>query len=286
MVLSWTSDHPSRWKTFVANRFAEIQSIIPLGCWHHVKGSGNPADCAFKGLLNPADLQNNELWWTEPQFLRNPNLLSSQNSPIEVSPEVAKEERKKKNNFHVIIDDSIIADFSQLTRLIRVTAFCLRFSYNCKYPNNKKTGALTPEELNKALRVHLKTVQHISFHQDICQLREGKPLANKSSLLSLQPFLDYEEILRVKGHLRHAELAMDHMHPCLLPQRHKLTTLIIDNEHNNCLYAGAQLVTASPRERFWTVNARNVVRQGIRQCVKCTTFQKGTINEPMGDLPA
>lgn len=51
IVLTWIRAHPSRWKTFVANRVSAIQTQLPDAEWRHVPTSDNPADCASRGLL-------------------------------------------------------------------------------------------------------------------------------------------------------------------------------------------------------------------------------------------
>ncbi|XP_039303527.1 uncharacterized protein LOC105196225 [Solenopsis invicta] len=50
VALGWIRGHPTRWKTFVANRVADIQTRVPDALWHHVPGLENPADCASRGL--------------------------------------------------------------------------------------------------------------------------------------------------------------------------------------------------------------------------------------------
>uniref|UniRef100_A0A1B0DHX3 Uncharacterized protein n=1 Tax=Phlebotomus papatasi TaxID=29031 RepID=A0A1B0DHX3_PHLPP len=43
------SNDPARWKTFVANRVALINEIIPHSKWAHVRSASNPADCLSRG---------------------------------------------------------------------------------------------------------------------------------------------------------------------------------------------------------------------------------------------
>jgi hypothetical protein len=44
IVLSWLATSASKWKTFVANRVAQIQELT-AGCeWRHVASASNPAD--------------------------------------------------------------------------------------------------------------------------------------------------------------------------------------------------------------------------------------------------
>lgn len=42
IVLAWLSDHPSRWKTFVANRTSEILNILDSSQWSYVSSQDNP----------------------------------------------------------------------------------------------------------------------------------------------------------------------------------------------------------------------------------------------------
>jgi len=51
VVLAWVTQHPAKWKTFVANRVAEIQNRVPRASWRHVSTDENPADCASRGIL-------------------------------------------------------------------------------------------------------------------------------------------------------------------------------------------------------------------------------------------
>lgn len=68
IVLSWLASHPRRWKTFIANRTANILSFLSRNHWRHVQSSHNPADCATRGLL-PRELIKFSLWWNGPDFL-------------------------------------------------------------------------------------------------------------------------------------------------------------------------------------------------------------------------
>jgi len=44
IVLYWLQTHPSKLKTFVANRFSEIQEMTSSASWRHVPTNGNPDD--------------------------------------------------------------------------------------------------------------------------------------------------------------------------------------------------------------------------------------------------
>ncbi|XP_053968764.1 uncharacterized protein LOC128870195 [Anastrepha ludens] len=44
ITLAWLQAHPSKWITFVANRVADIQEVLPPECWNHIRSELNPAD--------------------------------------------------------------------------------------------------------------------------------------------------------------------------------------------------------------------------------------------------
>ncbi|OXA42254.1 uncharacterized protein LOC110859464 [Folsomia candida] len=70
VTLSWIKSHPSRWKTFVANRLTKIQALVPPERWGHVRSEDNPADCASRGISS-SKLINHSLWWKGPHWLKH-----------------------------------------------------------------------------------------------------------------------------------------------------------------------------------------------------------------------
>ncbi|GFY52250.1 integrase catalytic domain-containing protein [Trichonephila inaurata madagascariensis] len=61
------SSHTCRWKTFVANRVAKIQTLSSDTQWHHISGSANPAYLATRGVSSPTLLTSIRL--CGPKFL-------------------------------------------------------------------------------------------------------------------------------------------------------------------------------------------------------------------------
>ena len=71
VTLAWIKNHPSRWKTFVANRVAKIQRAVPGEKRNHVSTDSNPFDCASRGMSLQKP-KNHQLWWLGPEWLRMP----------------------------------------------------------------------------------------------------------------------------------------------------------------------------------------------------------------------
>ena len=72
-VLYWLREIPSKWPTFVANRCADIATMLPDASRHHINSADNPADMASRGL-SALELTNHDLWWHGPKRLRENNL--------------------------------------------------------------------------------------------------------------------------------------------------------------------------------------------------------------------
>lgn len=291
VVLAWIKSHPSRWKTFVANRVTTIQELIPSSCWYHVPGTENPADICSCGLF-ARDLVSSSLWWDGPSWLLSSSRGPS--SPIEVGDENLQQIKDAERNVVVVTaaltaqhDLSLLYRYSDLTHLTRITAWILRFTKNCKPQSARTSGPLTPAELRQALHTWIKITQSLSFHQEIYAIKYNKPLSKSSQILSLNPFLDSDSILRVGGRLRNAtKISSDQRNPILLPRHSQLTELLIRSLHLRHLHAGPTLLMSISQQHYWILRVRDAVRFQIRRCVTCTRHKAITQQQLMGDLPA
>lgn len=157
IMIAWIRGHPSRWKTFVANRVVQIQAQIQPAEWYYVNTKDKPADMASRGC-QPNELLTNKMWWTGPEWLSH----KKESWPEQPKFNETKEEEKSKETFVGVttssMDDTILQKFSTLNRLIRITAQCIRFGKRCKKIQHN-TGFLTTTELGEALNVWIKNVQ-------------------------------------------------------------------------------------------------------------------------------
>ena len=110
------------------------------------------------------------------------------------------------------------------SRLIRVTAWILRYIYNLRHPQRRQE-ALSTKELNIVETHWLKELQHWVFQKRMEILRNNKRLPSTSKLVSVPLFVDSEGLLRVGGRLEHGKFAYAKRHPVLLPGDHKVVEL-------------------------------------------------------------
>nr|CAH7732585.1 unnamed protein product [Callosobruchus chinensis] len=289
IVLCWISAPPNTWKLFVSNRISKIQGSTDVSQWKHVASADNPADLVSRGI-SASQLPSCKIWWHGPVWLNKsekewPEPLYQARNKIEI--EHVPEKRHLQVSLIAKHDFSILDRYSSLYRLQKIVAFCFRFTYNASNSfGERKSGAITVDEMNHALLALVKLAQHQDFSQEINCLFEKKPLPKGSRLLNLDPFLDTNGYLRVGGRLSKSNLPFDTKHPLILGAKNKLTSLIIKNEHHRQLHAGCQSILSTLRQRFWPLGGRQTVRRAINKCLTCFRIKPNLLIRKMADLPA
>ncbi|UYV72339.1 hypothetical protein LAZ67_9002691 [Cordylochernes scorpioides] len=176
----------------------------------------NPADCASRGIM-PQDLVNHRIWWRGPIWLQENNVRYIPSSPTQVNLNIIQEE----------VGEEFIVRYSTMTKLIRITAWCWRFYYNCLlFDPIRQKGPLTTRELTKAIQVLVKSIQQVEFCTEIKLLKSNKQLPLSNQLTSLNPFLDTQGLLRVGGRLKYSYLNENKKFPLLQPKSPRQESLI------------------------------------------------------------
>ncbi|XP_054713000.1 uncharacterized protein LOC129222513 [Uloborus diversus] len=288
IVLHWIKGSANNWKPFVANRVREIQDVVAPSQWGFCKGEENPADLVSRGC-KAAQLQNNEFWFHGPKWMREVNLNLTEPEKISeaMTDDILKEQRKVVVNVvHQQPEFDLLSKFSSWTKLKRVVAYCLRFAHNTRSPSSRLSGFLSIHELENATKIITKIVQERSFEEEIKCLKGRRQLNSHSKILSLNPFLDNDGILRVGGRLRHASISEEQKHQIILPRKHSITDLIVKSFHENHLHGSVSLTVSAIRQRFWIINCREAVRRIIWKCIKCFKNRSSTATQIMADLPS
>ncbi|CAK9821001.1 hypothetical protein ANTPLA_LOCUS11030 [Anthophora plagiata] len=282
IVLHWINSQPHTLKQFVGNRVSEIQQHSNSNLWRHIPSKDNPGDILSRGAT-PSELNQNQIWKTGPRWLsQNEDQWPITNLQTIDIPET----RKITVLANTITENSnMFEKFSNFQLLTRVVAYCFRF-YHHSLKKTKHTGQLTTDELKKAHDRIIKLIQLQEFHNDRKALEtrvNDKPY--KGRLAALHPFLDACGLLRVGGRLSHADLTYDQKHPLLLPNKHPVTRLIVQEYHLKQGHAGAQATLNAIRQTYWPINGKTVVKTIIRKCIKCYRARPTIPEYPMGNLP-
>nr|XP_049702535.1 uncharacterized protein LOC126055847 [Helicoverpa armigera] len=284
VVLGWVQTPPRDLKVFVCNRVNEINQLTPGFDFRYVPTDQNPADMGSRGV-SPKQLKGSSLWWAGPSFLANDPTCWPTQQQIPSLPEL---KIPRNIECHTTIVNNIIEfeKYSNFNKLIRIYAYVQRFVHNCLNKNSRISGPLDVKELDKSLFTLVRLSQLDSYSDEIKLISDKKTLNCKSKLLSLNPFLDDNNILRVGGRLQNSEFDYDKKHPMILDAKHQFTQLLFRQQHERLFHAGPQHLLASIRERFWAIGGRNLARSTTKKCLLCTRFRGKTIQPIMGNLPS
>ncbi|XP_074032122.1 uncharacterized protein [Leptinotarsa decemlineata] len=285
IVLGWLKTPPNQLKVFVANRVAEIQQKTSSMSWHHICSGDNPSDLLSIGV-KPAKLVSCSLWWHGPSWL----MRSENEWPVTGTDNIKDLPELKRivSSFHTANKTKMIdfEKFSNINRLERCMAYILKFINNAKRTRGKQTLPITLNNLKAARNELIKLAQRESFPNELKKLKTKMRLESGSSILSLNPFLDEEEIIRVGGRIANSKYPYSKRFPIILSHKHHFTKLLFNDEHKRLLHAGPQQLLYSIREAFWSTSGRSIARKTVRQCIKCFRNNPTLVQPIMGNLPS
>ena len=268
----------------------EIRKLTSKSDWRPCPGKQNPADLPSRGL-NAKELSVNTIWWNGPEFLYNPESEWSLSEQRQEEDEVALKEAVKNpvqithslvsRSPSCSIDPKIdalidVKRFSELTKLLRLTAIVVGFVNKLK---NKVRSKSKPENGNeilsalnlaKAEELWIKSVQASSFEQEIKFLHNHRQSKSAPPTYVFQFGLFLEDgVVKCKGRINNADLSGNTRNPILLPPKHEFVRLIIKSAHESVKHCGIRDTPTLIRERFWILRGREAVKQVIKKCVIC-----------------
>ena len=150
VTIAWLQDFPRKWKTFVANRVAKIQNIIPSSNWNFVPTEENLADCASRGI-SAANLAKHSLWWNGPHWLEKsedywPKAESVEENQPAVNNEVQREPLKQTKMVVTQENNSIVQlihRISSFGKLVRIFCYVKKFIQKAKQQSQKTFASRT-----------------------------------------------------------------------------------------------------------------------------------------------
>nr|XP_054775091.1 uncharacterized protein LOC129283281 [Lytechinus pictus] len=277
IALSWIRSEGRRFKPFVAARIGEIQSYTNPAQWKYVPGELNPADDVSRGL--PVR-KLSERWKQGPAFLyRSYEEWPSEKAIPEAETEI-EAERRRVNHISVKNNDVIdVKRFSSWKKLIRVTAYVLKFIDKLKAVLRAKSnvnlgdGNLSTTQLQKAEHFLIKEAQS-SLYQRV----------QNGEFKTLSPFIDNEGIIRVGGRLDKALISYEHKHPALLPHGAWVSVLITRHMHQ-LGHGGVAATAAKVRRQYWILKIHKLAKTVKYRCVICRRMEHQVESQVMSDLP-
>ena len=277
ITLHWLSSK-KKLQPFVANRVYEIHELLPDVPWQYCPTQDNPADLVTRGISLDY-LTDSRLWKHGPSWLSTesqwPKWEHSEILHLQTTVDISEDlpNRDEASLYHTGIGQIIdIQHYSNLPKLLRVSAYILRFVRNCKQHTSgvKHTDQLQPAELDQAVQVWICYTQQTSFPNEFSALQsKAKKYRHPPLVRQLQLFLNNQHIICCGGRIHNAMIDKETKFPCLLPKKHPLTALIVYYVHKAHHHAGVNATVTAIRQNYWIPSARQIVKSLLRRCVTC-----------------
>ena len=153
-------------------------------------------------------------------------------------------------NLEKIVD---ITRYGAINKLLHVAGFVLKTVEIWKARTKQSTreklvvpAALTAADLLKAEEVWIKTIQLLSFPDEIRSIKKGSNATITMKQLNL--FQDEKDIICCQGRINNSAVADCCKQPILLPLHHRFTELFIHEKHFKVLHNGIRDTLNAVRE--------------------------------------
>ena len=302
VVLGYLNNESKKFKMFVSNRVTFIKDRTTPTSWRYVNSDDNPSDVGSR-VLRQDDTERINMWLNGPKFLWQPlvNEVTAADFVVkEDDPEIVKISNTlicatiaaETNSFL-----SAIGNISCWLKIVRITAFMLRFINNCCKRSKKHAmllrsqqqpviQPLTVKELTDARLKIFQILQRSYFANTMHSLQNNEKIKQNDNLIRLDPFIHTDGLLRVGGRLQRSHMDFEIKHPIILPKDCIITKCLIRYHHSNTFHSGRGITINEIRSNgLWIININSMVRQVIYQCVLCRHLRGATIQQKMSDLP-
>ena len=286
IVLAYIKSTSRRFKVFVGNRVSYIRDHSDQDQWRFIPTTLNAADVLSRGCV-PSSLP--AMWLEGPEFLSCPKHewpeFQSEAIDLEGNNEIkcAAVMKDEVGMLHPL--DRLIDHYSSFYRLKKAVAWLVRL-LGClgdKSVIAAGDGGLSAAELQHAEAVLIRHVQSMVYGEELQQLRSGGKVGKSSSIAALNPVL-YGDFLCVGGRLKHSPLQPSSKWPIILPARHPLTVLVLQEYHAGS-HLGVEWLVSLIRRKFWVPGLRGTLRGMRSKCVICKRLYNKPMQQIMADLP-
>eukprot|EP00795_Rhopilema_esculentum_P000836 gene836-10578_t len=196
---------------------------------------------------------------------------------IEINTNVVVTENNDQLNLNKIIP---CVNYSSYIRLIRVTAFVLKFVAILKRKVKNLQTDISDDFLSKVNKA--KIMWHLEVQKVFDLSRNDKEIRNNPGY-----FVNKEGIIRLGGRLQNASISHNSKYPVLLPRQHHFTKLVIWHSHLTVKHNGVNETLAQVRSNYWITKGRQIVKSLIAECSKCKTIHGKPYETPTAPpLPA
>ena len=289
-VLRYINNSTKRFQRFVANRLEFIHENSNQHQWRYVPSKTNPADYASRGV-KISDFVHLDEWKCGPSFLWTKTSYENESDkPIELNeldPNDPEIKATRIKSFPIKTENDslniLLSSTSSWYQLKRRVAWLLKIKESLR-TKTKFELSLSPTDLEKAEQTIIQHTQKIFFAEEFADIPRGK-IKRNSTLRKLNPTIDEKGIIRVGGRISQSSLTWTMKHPIILPKGHRVSEMIIREQHRKSGCMGKNMVLSLVREKFWIIGANQLVRKVLSSCFFCRKRKGKAGQQLMASLP-
>ena len=151
-------------------------------------------------------------------------------------------------------------------------------------PSNVNFNIFTVKEIEEFINATVCESQKEYYQRELNSLSITALVPKDSKLLSLHP-LFIENIIRLGGRNKHANVPSNQRHQMIIHKNHPLSKLVIKHILESNFHCGREKTLAILRNKYWISNVRRLIRKVITDCLHCRKVS-ATPNPPlMADIP-
>ena len=279
-------------EAYIQNRKLEIAKNVPEAKWHYIATGLNPADKITRGV-DLRKLRSDEAWWHGPTTLREQTqweVIQPPAGPKSITTLVIGTNDTPEKATKSILERTA-ERCGTLVKLIRVFGFVQRFINNIKANRERQEKVLDPDlsaqEYQTSRNNIVRILQKENFEEEHKYLSSEGEKGQAPPLVRTLRLRMRDDLIVCDSRLTHADIDVSAKYPVLLPSKHRVTTLIIEQVHQERQHIGVNSVMTSLRQQWWIPKARQRVKQTIRQCMRCKK-ERGApyVAPPIPPLPA
>ena len=145
---------------------------------------------------------------------------------------------------------------------------------------------LSVEELIAAEVVLIKGYQRMEFKEEFMAPDVCRNKTLKESIGSLNPYVGEDGLIIVGGRWQQSNLDEKVMHPVMLPNKGKLTEMIIRWCHQKTARSGRNVTLNEIKASgYWEVQGNSAAKEVISRCVTCRRLRGKVGKQIVADLP-
>ncbi|XP_060603719.1 uncharacterized protein LOC132756616 [Ruditapes philippinarum] len=257
VVLGYICNTTRRFYNYVSNRIQKILQLSEAKQWNYINTKSNPADIGSRGCSSTDQLRT---WLQGPEMLYKRNVEKIEEFSM-IAPNEDKDVRAELTTNKTLVIKSLSHKFDRFSCWKRlVTAIVV-----LKRAIRQRSSKDEIEKDNRYLtasseKLILKLDQERYYMEELKSLAETNHVNRNSAIVSLNPYLDNDGLIRVGGRLGQSCLQIELTNPIVLSGRSHIATLIIRYFHEKIKHQGRHLTEGAIRSNgYWIIGAKRLV---------------------------